>query len=275
MKNVQVRDVREAFAGWQTSKDPNGPDGDDGFQTIKELQERVSELQRVLIVCLILLIFIATNCPCEAVSKKEYTLSGSEELTLKENGINGKVKLWLFKSIRKDSQRENFFDDSIKKKCVILSVVDKRDKEVVSFQLEGVLLAWFEKTICLPDHPNWKAIAINDDAGFGSYTGNFTKFFSINKTEIVWLKDQNTGDEIHLLRSLKSDWKLCNKDKNSILYIYCRPTAEVNDTAFAAQFKITYIRYLWNSNGIYSIRKTEPGFWENEGIFPDETRFPE
>jgi hypothetical protein len=228
---------------------------------------------KMFIITSILTIFFVNNSYSEFL-KNNYRLSDSLALVDSIDGINGKVEIWLDKNCRMDIKNYNFIEDSIQQNEATLCILDNKNKVVSILPLVNVSAAWLEHDIILKKYPFWKPITIGNYAGFGSYSGNETSFFRIVNGHVKWLNAQSQKDKIVLIRSLKSNWKISEIDKNSLLNVYCTADFKDENQDLDNNFKTTFIRYRFENDVLIYYKQIKSLFWENEDDFPNENMFP-
>jgi hypothetical protein len=124
-------------------------------------------------------------------------------------------------------------------------------------------------------------LTVDLSAEAGSYSGPYARLMDSGEQSIHWLRatDVTTHrtEEIRLPTTLKTGWRLAPKKLggvNDILLVACRPDFDQQTKTDSAAFVITYTRFSF-SNGTWSKNtRAVPGFWENDGAFPDESLFP-
>lgn len=151
-----------------------------------------------------------------------------------------------------------------------------------SYTYDMVPVAWLEE-VMLSDTNKPSYLFTQDlSIGMGSYAGPVTYFYEIIDGKLKPIKslDKETGkkEQIVLMRSLKTNWKLVNsKDGKSkdILHVACRPNG-MNESTDEAIFMVYYDRFHFNGKEWVKYRRTEQDFWEADGEdFPPLPTFPE
>lgn len=194
-------------------------------------------------------------------------------LTQKQHGIDGSLVVLRDQSILAAEQYS--FDDN-ETSCNSHLYLEERNKNrIETHELERPI-ARINSVNLIGGRPNSFSLTVDYSAGFGSYSGQGSKFFDVVAGKIQWVKAKNEKankvEEIHVAQTLKTEWKLFPHRKNQdILEIRCRPAFKdkSDDT-----FEVTYSRYRYNGHEWIHYSRTEEGFWENEGDFPKESLFP-
>jgi hypothetical protein len=189
------------------------------------------------------------------------------------HGIDGALVIMRDRSIL--SAEQYSFDDNETSCNARLYLEGSNNKRIEAHEMERPI-AKIEAVNLLSGSPSSFSLTVDYSAGVGSYSGPGTRFFDVVMGKIKWVyaKDEKTGrsEEIHVARTLKTDWKLFPHGKNQdILEIRCRPAFKdkSEDT-----FETTYSRYRYNGREWIHYSRSEDGFWENEGDFPKESLFP-
>lgn len=156
-----------------------------------------------------------------------------------------------------------------------LILVGRNDVPRAVHELERPL-AKIEAEQLIGGKPASFALTVDYSSGIGSYSGPATRFFDVTAGSIRWMqaKDSKTGklQELRVASTLKTEWKLVpNGQHQDILEVRCRPAfkGEHDDS-----FEVTYKRYRFNGHGWVQYSRSEKGFWESEGTFPQATLFP-
>lgn len=124
------------------------------------------------------------------------------------------------------------------------------------------------------------SVTIDSSAGFGSYSGDATYFFDLQKQRFHWLTFRNptTGKdaEIQVLQSLKSSWTLSpapNLQGLDILQIACRPKIE-SLAQPTLDFELIFTRFTFDGSRWARYERKKPGYWEQGDDFPSRDEFP-
>ena len=156
-----------------------------------------------------------------------------------------------------------------------LLVVGKNNVAVATQELERPL-AKIAAVQLVGGKPASFALTVDYSSGIGSYSGPATRFFDVVAGSMQWLqaKDNTTGklQDIRVASTLKTEWKPFPHGRNQdLLEVSCRPRFkhEQDDS-----FEVTYKRYRFNGRDWLLYSRSEKGFWENEGAFPQESLFP-
>ncbi|MDP3296967.1 MAG: hypothetical protein Q8N09_05155 [Thermodesulfovibrionia bacterium] len=130
----------------------------------------------------------------------------------------------------------------------------------------------------IQESPMWFEYSVDRSIGFGSYNGIETQFFKVVNANIEWVTAINEATQeellIHLMKSLKTDWKIVNPSSPQILKVACRPDLdEKNDNL---KFKVIYTRYFKRGLKWIMAQREEEGFMEfgSGSKFPEESKFP-
>ncbi len=120
------------------------------------------------------------------------------------------------------------------------------------------------------------ALTVDYSSGIGSYSGPVTRFFDVIAGRMQWLQAQDSTSgklqELRVASTLKTEWQPFPHGRNQdLLEVSCRPRFkdEQDDS-----FEVTYRRYRFNGHDWLLYSRSEKGFWENEGAFPQESLFP-
>jgi len=157
----------------------------------------------------------------------------------------------------------------------VLSLVDSKGVEIDRMILEKPLATMKEAKFEGLKSPFF--LEVDYSIGMGSYNGPITSILTITNRKIKLMEaaDSVSGEthQIRMMDSLKTVWKVV--DERTILEVACRPDFENRkNTKDNLEFKITYWRYSLDKGKWISHTKSTPGFWENEGEFPDLSLFP-
>ncbi|MFZ0961482.1 MAG: hypothetical protein WAO35_11315 [Terriglobia bacterium] len=109
-------------------------------------------------------------------------------------------------------------------------------------------------------------------AGWGSYNGPITTLLQISNGTFhdveAWNGKTGLAEPIHMMRSLKSDWKITKSEKGEeILTLSCHPKNDDN-------FVLDYSRYSFNGARWLEYKRQDKGFWESDEGFPPRAAFP-
>jgi hypothetical protein len=79
---------------------------------------------------------------------------------------------------------------------------------------------------------------------------------------------------IALAKTLKTSWKVTagSSGSHDLLMVKCRPRLDNPDGKIS--FGISYLRYSVEGKEWVLRERNAPGFWEDEGEFPNESLFP-
>jgi hypothetical protein len=232
-------------------------------------------LLRLLVLSTIVLLYTEANAAGgkEQRPRCDYAEYQRLPLTKKLHGVDGALVIMRDRSILTAEQYS--FDDHETSCNARLYLVGSNNKRIETHKMERPI-AKIETVNLISGRPDSFSLMVDYSAGFGSYSGPGTKFFDVVAGRIKWVhaKAEKTGktEEIHVAQTLKTEWKLFSYGKNNdILEIRCRPAFKdkSDDT-----FEVTYNRYRFNGHNWTHYSRSEDGFWENEGDFPEESLFP-
>lgn len=215
----------------------------------------------VLIAAAGLCLHLPASYAKERTVAKSIPKQKSYPLTQKTNGIAGKLLIAA----------------SADKQQLVIQIVTDKGEAVMSRQLDYGSIS----PNAIKDSPDWFGYSVDRSAGFGSYNGVETEFFRIRNGQIEWLtaEDRKTGktEKVHLMKSLKTAWKIINRPTSQVLAVACRPdlksNASVNDEM---DFITIYARYYKKDTKWFRAAREEKGFLEFEdgSDFPPESLFP-
>jgi len=243
---------------------------------MKKISAKIWILLRLLVLSTIVLLH--TGKADAAGGKEQRSICDYVEyqrlpLTKKLHGIDGTLVIMRDRSILTAEQYS--FDDQETSCNALLYLEGSNNKRIESHNMERPI-AKIETVNLIGGRPKSFSLMVDYSAGSGSYSGPGTKFFDVVAGRIKWVqaKDEknNKIEEIHVAKTLKTEWKLFPNGKNhDILEIRCRPTFKdkSDDT-----FEVTYNRYRFIGQDWIHYSRSENGFWENEGEFPKESLFP-
>jgi hypothetical protein len=229
-----------------------------------------------------------------------YKVSKSYPLMKAIHGIDGVLQLLQDSRLPKDAYNKQFgtaFTDMnmIDEKLLplfkdnpplgsVLRILAK-DKKFLwiseSHTYDLVPVAWLEEVMLSGSGRPSYLFTQDLSIGMGSYAGPMTYFYNIidGKLKPIEYFDKETGkrEQIVLMRSLKTNWKLVkSKDGKSkdILHIACRPNFE-NKSKDEVEFVVYYDRFHFDGNEWIKYQKIEKDFWEAEGEdLPPLSKFP-
>jgi hypothetical protein len=194
-------------------------------------------------------------------------------LSKKLHGVDGSLVIVRERSLLAAEQYS--FDDHETSCNARLDLEGNDNNRVENLPLERPI-ARIETVRLIGGRPDSFSLTVDYSSGAGSYSGPGTRFFDVVAGSIQWVQanDETTRKtgEIHVARTLKTEWRLVPYGKNQdILEISCRPAFnDATDDTFA----VTYSRYRFNGYDWTHYSRSETGFWENEGDFPEEALFP-
>ncbi len=116
-------------------------------------------------------------------------------------------------------------------------------------------------------------VTTDDDAGWGSYSGRATSLYAVRDgrlTKLQALAANGKPEPVILVNTLKSGWKIrdARPAHTVIEQLYCRPDL------LGDGFLMTFITY-WSDGQAWSVaRRTAPGCWEADEIWPATAMFP-
>lgn len=229
-----------------------------------------------------------------------YKVSKSYPLTKAVHGVDGVLQLLQDSRLTKDAYDKHFgtafndmyiydekllplFKDNPPLGIVLRILVQGKGFLLTSesHTYDQVPVAWLEEVrLSGPSRPSY-LFTQDLSIGMGSYAGPTTYFYNVidgNLKPIEYL-DKETGkrEQIVLMRSLKTNWKLVkSKDGKTkdILHIACRPNFE-NKSNDEGEFVVYYDRFHFDGNEWVKYQKIEKDFWEAEGEdLPPLSKFP-
>lgn len=209
-------------------------------------------------------------------AERGYRIEKSFALTLKTNGIAGRLVLLLDKDLKGDYDPLSG-GHYVKAALEILSA-DGRPVERLSL---GRPLASLEPSAEIPGTPPWYSLTVDYSAGFGSYSGPATSFVRVADGRLQWLEAKDlTHDKtarVRLVRALKRDWRIVTHgkgDSTEIHTVACLPVKDEKREA-SSGFKVIFGRFFMKQGLWYYKEKSEPGFWESGGrtSFPKDSRY--
>lgn len=117
-------------------------------------------------------------------------------------------------------------------------------------------------------------VTTDDYAGMGSYSGKPTFLFAVANGQVrPVLATDESGHKapITLAETLKSVWQIVGGPGGTkeIEQVLCRPNFNTDD-----QFITRYITYRQVKGEWHQLERSENVFWEDEGDFPDRSKFP-
>ncbi len=121
-------------------------------------------------------------------------------------------------------------------------------------------------------------VGYNDYACMGSYSGFVRALFKFSRGRLATVEaknEQGKPQPIRLFSSLKADWKFLKNapDNIEIVQVFCQPDF-AHETKTQMAFQIIYRTYRLQG-GVWRVRQRhDPGFWENDGVFPPRSKFP-
>lgn len=241
------------------------------------------------------------KAPSTAQTEKiagSYRISKSYPLTKTVHGIDGALQLLQDSRLTKHDYDKQFgtaykYVNRVDEKGLalfkdnpplgtVLRVLANNDKFLAvreSRTYDLVPVAWLEEVALSNPYKPTYLFTLDESQGMGSYTGPVTYFYAIadGKLKAIEYLDADTKnrEQMVLMRSLKTAWKLVNsKDGKSkdILHIACRPDG-TSDSKGEDVFLVSYDRFRFEGKGWVRYRRVERGFWEAEGDFPF-SKFP-
>jgi hypothetical protein len=124
-------------------------------------------------------------------------------------------------------------------------------------------------------------VAIDLTAEAGSYSGPFVRLLNEGSRRLDWVRarDVESGqvEEVHLPTTLKTAWRVAKGTDgrgSDILVVACFPGPVSGGGDVTNNFRITYTRYSFEDGEWRRYQRSIPGFWENEGEFPERSLFP-
>ncbi len=218
---------------------------------------------------------------------ENYIIYQSFLLTQALHGIDGALQLLLDARLTDEMLAQLQFIEDINSlpefaelplQNGLLRIVDRHGQALTSQTLERGL-ATLDKTSLYSSNKPTYVLNVDFSIGWGSYNGPVTSFFEINSGKLDFLNaiNQQTGEvkPITVLDSLKTGWKIFPApDGNSkdILLVKTRP--DFNDESDELEFKLSYIRFHFDGRNWVRLERSEEGYWESEGFFPDILLFP-
>jgi hypothetical protein len=221
-------------------------------------------------------------------NQQTYAVAQTFLLQQKQDGFDGVLRLYmdarLTASVQEQlwgegdwsfvfSPSDNLFKEfsSLPPGNAKLAIRDNHGGLVAERRLEKPLARLREWN---PAHTSSREFLLTVDysAGWGSYNGPITTLLQISNGMINDVKALNgdTGQEepIHMMRSLKSDWKITTSEKREeILSVSCHPK---NDSSFV----MDYTRYSFDGARWLEYKRQEKGIWESDEGFPARSAFP-
>ncbi|WP_293766059.1 hypothetical protein [uncultured Aquitalea sp.] len=130
------------------------------------------------------------------------------------------------------------------------------------------------KTTPLSDQGKPVLLLLEDhSAGMGSYSGAAARPFTVGERGLVFAQPAGQAPDrpFALARTLKSDWK---QSRDGFLQVSCMPDFPAAGQWDGKTFRITYQRLRLRDGQWTLASRSERGFWESDGDFPAENRFP-
>ncbi|SJZ41058.1 hypothetical protein SAMN02745119_00522 [Trichlorobacter thiogenes] len=230
----------------------------------------------LMIFTLLVLLHTGTAIAAESAQQHprcDYVAYQRLPLTKKLHGVDGALVILRDRSVLAVEQYS--FEDNETSCNARLHLEGPGNTPIATHALERPI-ARIEATNLVGGRPASFALTVDYSSGIGSYSGPATRFFDVVAGEIRWLqaKDKKTGtlQELVVASTLKTEWKLVpNGQHQDILEVRCRPAfkGEYDDS-----FEVTYKRYRFNGHGWMQYSRSEKGFWESDGTFPQVTLFP-
>ncbi len=203
----------------------------------------------------------------------DYAVYQRLSLTKHQHGSDGAVVLMRERSML---AVEQYSPEEPETPCnARLLLVGKNNVPVATQELERPL-AKIAAIQLIGGRPASFALTVDYSSGIGSYSGPATRFFDVIAGSMQWLQaqDSTTGklQEIRVASALKTEWQPFPHGRNQdLLEVSCRP--RFNDEQDDS-FEVTFKRYRFNGRDWLLYSRSEKGFWENEGAFPQESLFP-
>lgn len=119
-------------------------------------------------------------------------------------------------------------------------------------------------------------LTVDLSAGFGSYSGPYTRFAEPDARGFGWVTADSAGvtDTLTLVSTLKMAWRLVSDGRGhsaDLLLVRCRPDFSVTDSA---AFTLTFEHYTFDGARWRLLARREPGCYESDEPFPPRSKFP-
>lgn len=238
-------------------------------------------LHAILIIFILLMSCNNKDKKSEATSSDAYIVVDEYNLSLKTNGVDGKLQILMDKAIPSNLHIDSPLD-YVKYHFALLHVIDQSNNVLTSLNLNH-LCASFNRADNIEATPTWFALTTEHVTEYPSYDSSWTTFFRIKNSKIEWLSvvDKLTSEisNIELIRSRKSDWRLKRSSKSDsivILSVVCRVNfKDMRPINSCIPRETIYSRFYFNGDHLECVMKIEDGSWNNEDStsFPDFSKF--
>lgn len=209
----------------------------------------------------LVMILLETVCVrAEKIIPDGYSLKEKYTLTASVNGVDGELEIYTSRDNHK----------------ALVQIVSKSGIVMTSETLDYPSIRPAKE---IQESPMWFEYTVDRSIRFGSYNGIETQFFKVVNANIDWVTaiNENTQEElpIHLMKSLKTDWKIIKSTSPQILKVACRPD-DLDEKNDKFKFKVIYTRYFKRGLKWIMAQKEEEGFLEfgSDSKFPKESKFP-
>lgn len=233
-----------------------------------------------------------------------YAIRDSTHLVASANGVDGQLQLLederLTPAIRSAVLGGGLWmglcdydpqDEALRSFCRSLSVTPLREAALRVVDNHGNVLDEFRANrwvgqiavrSLVRNAPVTYLITIDRSAGWGSYSGPVTSFVDVRDGSLQWLTAQRVdapgSQQIRVMRSLKTAWQMVPARSGAgtdILEFACRPDfAAATPGETELPFLVRFRRYYYRDGQWWLAERTEPGFWEDDWVFPDPSQFP-
>lgn len=158
-----------------------------------------------------------------------------------------------------------------------LRLIDAGGKIIATRRLERPL-AELGVTSLYGDGRKSYTVTVDLSAGFGSYSGPYTRFAEPDARGFGWLLADSAGtsDTLAMASTLKTRWVVLRDraDRNAeFLLVRCRPNlSTLSDSSVA--FILTFERFTFDGARWHLRARSEPGCYESDAPFPPRSKFP-